>query len=399
MQIMKVFMFSSSRVVRFLAVCFALSNVSINANAKVDLLAELKAWDEASFTEVADYYVGIFHYDGEHAWFEGQGNVDKSAIRETFYTLLFLDGYGALNGPAARFPDSLRAFILRWLASKQAADGFFYDHPEQASELTTKRRIDFLSCARRINEMLGGSPRFPYPESKESAPPELASPERYRAWLESLAFTNPYGDGAMIAMYQNVIARFPDQHAYGEELAEFLPTRQQPGTGLWGTDPKRRDYRYISGAMKIDQAVSKPWMRGVKPYRLAQEIWTSTLAAVLSGEGDQSVWVRNAPQVMLATIDQLPEPPSPELWQQIIEQVRRDTERLRNADGGFGRSIPLASNANDTKLMAESTRRLYYQLMGFGDSDQFRDFPGLATILPRLESRIRGRDNGSHLKD
>lgn len=368
----------------------AVAGLSVtNLAADIDLAEELRAWDETCFGEVADYYVSIFQSQGDVAWFEGTGNVDGSPIRETAYTLMFLRGYDAVNGPAYHFPDELRAPILRWIKSKQAEDGFFYDHPDQQESLNTKRRADYLTCAKTILELLGGEPVHAFPEGKSTAPPELASVESYRVWLEGQPWDNPYGSGAMIAMYQHFIASFPDREAYGEVLAEFLLATQNETTGFWGTDPERWDYRYVSGAMKIDQAVNSPWVEGVRPYRLAQKMWDSTVRAIFDGKGNQSVWVRNAPQVLWATHDQLDQPPTPELWQRIMRQVQADTLSLKNDDGGFGRSIPRSSNANDTKLMAESTRRLYYRLLGYYDTEQFRDFPGLDGFYPQLMERHR----------
>lgn len=354
----------------------------------VDLAAELRDWDQSCFAGVADYYVSIFAFDDDEVWFEGSGNVNQSPIRETAYTLMFLRGYGAVNGPAHHFPDELRDPVLRWITRKQADDGYFYDTPDQRESINAKQRADLLSCAKTIIEQLGGAPRLPFPEGKQVAPPELASPATYAQWLQELPWDNPYGSGAMVAMYQHFIATFPDRDDYGKVLSAFLLATQNETTGFWGTDPNRWDYRYVSGVMKIDSAVSREWVAGVKPYRRAERMWESTVRAIMDGKGNQSVWVRNAPQVLLATLDELADPPDPEFWQRLMRQVKADTLGLKNEDGGFGRAIPLASNANDTKLMAESARRLYYRLLGHYDSDQFRNFPGLATIYPRIVERF-----------
>jgi hypothetical protein len=257
-------------------------------------------------------------------------------IDTTAQALSMLEQAGLLD----RMPVEMREDLIAFFQSRQdPQDGFFKD-PDPKGREDPRLLGRALNYATGALEKLGAAPEHPLPETRAVLDryPELRSQRAFEKYLESLDWSMPYRSGDWSAVRAKMADSLeePLRTRLVETYFEFLKSLQSPVTGFWGKDGTRRDYQYVSGAMKISSAFGFY----KRPIPMPDQILESIVWVLKHDHNVESnyCYVRNPLTALDAVMPYLSTPPTRRQIYEIIAGTTKHHRMFLQADGGFSRS-------------------------------------------------------------
>ncbi len=235
-------------------------------------------------------------------------------------------------------PDRMRKDLIEFFQSRQdPADGFFKDLDPKVSKNPRNlgRALGYsIGSLRR----LGAVPLYPRPEGDRVTTnvPELSSVEAFRQYLESLNWDKPWGAGDHSATRASMADKLdePLRSRILDTYWQYLDSKQSRQTGMWGNDPAKRDYQYVSGVMKITGAFA----RFKRPVPMADKIKDNVLWVIKNDRTHDYCWIRNPLSALKVVLPYCTEPLTDREKYEIIISTVRNHAHYRQPDGGFSRN-------------------------------------------------------------
>ena len=275
-------------------------------------------------------------------------------------------------------PDELKKRTVNYLRECQDKDdGYFYD-PQFGKNVDNAKRERNTNYAVDMIKGLGGTCKYRLPSERRKLfayENKYTSRAAMKEWLDSLPWeTNPY-----YACHE-VSASFETACAYdlGAYVAEYVESKQDPETGLWGGG---LNYVALSAAMKAS-TVFKTYTR---PYPNVDKMLESLIYIVRNRVPDTSAMLCNPIYLLtyakISFGDVYPADIQRKIDENMIDLIDAltyMTSRFKRSDGGFSylptKSIPISqgalvglgleeSDVNGFALVADM-RELLYRLNG-----------------------------------
>ncbi len=289
---------------------------------------------------------------------------ESSKVNNEFYVTLestnfvidFLRFNGVLdkNTAVGSMPNEIRTKMLKFVLQRQDPDdGYYYDivYGKNVSEL--KRGRDLIAGL-KLTQYLGGEPLYKTPAERildesqddeeeiseegssglntESLPEYLQSLDAYKEFLDELDFDyDPYLSCSNIGANKAMILAL----GYGDYTLDFLVSKQNPETGLWGAELTNNS---LNGALKVCNWFTKTTME----YPYIDKMIDSVLYISENEESDVAncnIWNRVAlVNVGMASYKEMDAETAKKVEDNLIPFLTKTYEQAlsyRHSDGGY----------------------------------------------------------------
>ena len=287
---------------------------------------------DGKYSGLLDQWLPNMYNSGLGA-FKKSASVSGTDIQSSAQALKLIN----LSGLLSTMPSDVRQDIETWWLTRQSsADHFFYDYAGQ--NLSDRDKGRYLSYAKSALEILSLSPEYSYPGDGDM-PSELATPETYYAWLQSLDWTNPWSSGDKVDANANFVVSLSNKSDYYDKFEQFMDSIQSSATGYWGSSSSQNDYVYLSGAAKITATYQKfnRTVPGTDKLFSSFETTINTYSATDSCHVRNALWLLSNIKSQIGAI-------SINKQISIINKSADNIALFKNSDGGFSRSLNGESN-------------------------------------------------------
>ncbi len=273
--------------------------------------------------------------------------------------------------PKDKMPEELKTKIGTWVQGLQDEDDGYFYHPQWGKEINQERRgrdntwsLGLLSSfnmtplyktvADRLKENLDKSSTSSS-GGTSSLPEYLTSDAAFDKWISSLPWdSHPWGAGNSVNAVRNEIVAA----GYYERAIDFIYSKQNPETGLWGTN-MTPGIDEISGVMKISSFL----LRGYPYVDKAIESILHVLENYeeIRGKDATILDMYNTWVSIAAIVQRCDDPKKLEVFFEKMPELLRisceNTMKFKKADGGFSymrdKSIATSMGANVSMGLAE----------------------------------------------
>lgn len=213
---------------------------------------------------VAEFVLSLYDAETGLFYYSTSARDNKQfgpGIESTYHALSLLEkampqGFG--KDFYASLPQSYKEKTIKTLQSWQSSDDGYFYVPWQSKEQSDAKRERDLTAAKYLLSKLGAKPLYPLPSERL----ELAylttsvlsteglsgighynSQEEMKKWLDELNWENPYAALHQISSSFSMIK----SAGLGDYVRDYVSTKQNPDTGLWGDEA---DYDATDAALK-----------------------------------------------------------------------------------------------------------------------------------------------------
>lgn len=289
------------------------------------------------------------HYDGFLPWMGGLwdpatggqrqfANSASTDMQSTGQFTSILQTAGLLD----TMPMPVRTKLVDYFQSRQdPTDGFFYDFAGQS--LSDRDRGRYLGYAIGALSRLGAAPLYTLP-TDDTVPDHLKSASAYTTWMAGQAWDTPWNAGDRIQSQRATINGLdePLRTELFDAQFNFLPTKQNTGTGYWGNSSTSRDYNYLSGGAKVSSGY---FAQGLAvPH--ADELLDSMFWTLHNEDATQATHVRNVLWLYRNLESSLSRSLTEQERVELVQATSDNIEQFLNNDGAFGMSFAAASDMN-----------------------------------------------------